>query len=305
MRAAASRCPRWGRASWIRGSRGAGVPRSASRLIAAAAAAVRQSTHASCTSRASRAVWAWVPLMKASPSLGANRNGCEARRRERPGCRRGARGPQHVALAHQRQRHVAERRQISARADAALLRHHRDHPGVEHGHERVHQLRSYPAGRPEEHVGPKQHERAHDGGRQRSPHAGRMTADQIDLQLLELVGGDADVGELSEAGVDPVDRLTRGDGAPRPAGGSRPARHAPPASTRTRRPGSPGGTDDVLDREGASVERELCGGHRPKVAAPAPGFNPGVAPHLAAADLSALSPAARDCPDRSGTPSRR
>ena len=49
------------------------VPRKASRLIAAAPTAVRQSTSASCTISASRAVCAWVPLMNAIPSLGANR----------------------------------------------------------------------------------------------------------------------------------------------------------------------------------------------------------------------------------------
>ena len=34
-----------------------------------------------------------------------------------------------------------------------------------------------------------------------------MTAEQIDLQLGERLGRDADLGEVAEAGVDPVDRL--------------------------------------------------------------------------------------------------
>ena len=59
----------------MRGSSGAGVPRSASRLMAAAPTAVRQSTLASWTRSASNALCAWVPLMNARPSFGASTNG--------------------------------------------------------------------------------------------------------------------------------------------------------------------------------------------------------------------------------------
>ena len=65
-------CWAWGRASWIRWSNGTGVPRTASRLIAAAACAVRHSTQASCTSSAASPVWACVPLTKASPSFASS-----------------------------------------------------------------------------------------------------------------------------------------------------------------------------------------------------------------------------------------
>jgi hypothetical protein len=107
---------------------------------------------------------------------------------------------------------MAQRCQVAARAHAALLGHHRDYPGVEHRQERVHQLRADAAGRSQKHVGPKQHEGPDDRAWQRSAYPGRMTADQVDLKLVELVGGDADVGELSEAGVDAVDRLAGGYG---------------------------------------------------------------------------------------------
>jgi len=43
----------------------------------------------------------------------------------------------------------------------------------------------------------------------REPDAGRVTANQIGLELIELVGGDPDVCQLSESGIDPVDRLAR------------------------------------------------------------------------------------------------
>ena len=108
---------------------------------------------------------------------------------------------------------MAEGRQVAAGADAPLLRHQGDTPGVEHCHERLDQLGPHSARGPEEHVGPEQHDRANDGGRQWTADSGRMTADEIGLQLIELVGWNADVGELAEAGIDPVDRLTRLDGA--------------------------------------------------------------------------------------------
>ena len=60
---------------------------------------------------------------------------------------------------------------------------------------------------PEEDVGAEQHDRAHHGGRERTAHAGGVTAHEIGLKLVELVGGNPYVGELPEAGIDPVDRL--------------------------------------------------------------------------------------------------
>ena len=40
-----------------------------------------------------------------------------------------------------------------------------------------------------------------------------MAADEIGLELGEMIAGDADVSELAEAGVDAVDGLPRGDNA--------------------------------------------------------------------------------------------
>jgi len=39
-----------------------------------------------------------------------------------------------------------------------------------------------------------------------------MASNQIGLQLVQLVGSDPNVGELSESGIDPVNRLPRADG---------------------------------------------------------------------------------------------
>jgi hypothetical protein len=38
-----------------------------------------------------------------------------------------------------------------------------------------------------------------------------MAADQIDLELLQLIRRNPDIGQLAEAGIDTVDRLTRRD----------------------------------------------------------------------------------------------
>jgi hypothetical protein len=42
---------------------------------------------------------------------------------------------------------------------------------------------------------------------ERSADAATMTANEVDLKLADLVGGDADLGKLAEAGVDAVDGL--------------------------------------------------------------------------------------------------
>ena len=46
-----------------------------------------------------------------------------------------------------------------------------------------------------------------------APTPGGVAADEVGLELVELVGRDPDVGELAEAGIDPVDRLPRRDRA--------------------------------------------------------------------------------------------
>ncbi len=61
-----------GRAAWMRASKGSGVPRTASRLIAAAAWAVRHKTQASCTSSAASPACACVPFTNASPSFASS-----------------------------------------------------------------------------------------------------------------------------------------------------------------------------------------------------------------------------------------
>ena len=55
------------------------------------------------------------------------------------------------------------------------------------------------------------HHQAHDGGRQRLADAGGMREHDVALERREIGGADAHARELSEAGVDAVDRLALGD----------------------------------------------------------------------------------------------
>ena len=96
----------------------------------------------------------------------------EAERREPGGRQRGGgrRAPprlEHLPLAHQDQRHVTQRRQVAAGADAALLRHQRHEAGVEQAEQRLDQGGAHAAGRAEQDVGAQHHQPANDVGRQR------------------------------------------------------------------------------------------------------------------------------------------
>ena len=250
----------------MRGSSGAGVPRSASRLIAAAPTAVRQSTRASCTSSASSAVCAWVPLMNASPSFGREPErrepgGRERRRRPAPRRSRPSTSPSPISASAMWL--SGARSPLAPTLPCSGTSGH--DAGVEQRHERVHQLRAHAAGGTEQHVGAEQHDaRAPPSAGSGAPDAGGVAPDQVGLELVELVGRDPDVGQLAEAGVDPVDRLPRRDRGLDQAPAAEQLRRAPPESTPTRTAGVPGDAHHVRDRERAAVERAGCWRHGPK-----------------------------------------
>jgi hypothetical protein len=80
-----------------------------------------------------------------------------------------------------------------------------------------------------------------------------MASDEIGLQLVELIGRDPNVGELSEPGVDAVNRLPGANG---------PVDYPSTFYQRAARrwfqadPGGavPGNADDLFDRERLAVE---------------------------------------------------
>ncbi len=56
-----------------------------------------------------------------------------------------------------------------------------------------------------EHVGAQRHRRAHRADRERFADAGRVAAEQIELERAERAARNGGVGQRAEAGVDPVD----------------------------------------------------------------------------------------------------
>ena len=93
---------------------------------------------------------------------------------------------QHEALAHQRQRHVRQRREITGCAHRAFGRNPGHQPGVVNRHQRVNHHLAYAgvaarqAGRLE-----RQHQ-THHGGLQRFAHAHAVRANQVELQRGQL-----------------------------------------------------------------------------------------------------------------------
>ena len=151
-----------------------------------------------------------------------------------------------LALADQRQRQMGQRREITARADTALLRHQRVQLRVQHRDQEFGHFRPAPGESLREHVGAEQHHRAHFARRERWSHAGRMAADEIDLELGEAVVRNRDVGELAESGRHAVHDLTARDDRIDDR-----ARPGHPGSCRGRQAhwGAIGDGGDISDRE--------------------------------------------------------
>jgi hypothetical protein len=100
-----------------------------------------------------------------------------------------------------------------------------------------------------------------------------MTAKEIGLELIELVGRNSNVGELSEPGIDPVDRLARSDG---PLDQSAALQQRAPGFGLDRDPNCriSGDPDYVLDYERLAVQNTGWLGHRPKLTDCPCRFNP-------------------------------
>ena len=129
------------------------------------------------------------------------------------------------------------------------------HSGFQEREDSLHHLRSTPGVTGREHVGAEQeHGPNHILGK-RLPNPTRVRQQKIELQLVELIARDPDLGELAEAGVDAVDHLA----------GSQNVLHDPArlgdSRTRLRVKRDPGTVAshglDPLDIEGAAVDHHL------------------------------------------------
>ena len=151
------------------------------------------------------AVCACVPLISVSPFFRTERRPARARRRRSMS----AAGPRVAAateraFADQRQREMRERREIAARADAALLRDGRIEPGVEHRREQLDQVESRAGESLRDDVRAQQHHRAHFALReQRRPTPAAWLRTRLTCSSASRSGGMATSDSLPKPVVTP------------------------------------------------------------------------------------------------------
>ena len=112
-----------------------------------------------------------------------------------------------LPLAHQAERDLAHRCEISAGADAALLAHHGGDSAVQHGDVGQWDLGAASGVAPRVHVDAAQHGSTHVLDRRGCTDPGRMVVDEVTLEVLDLFVCEHDFGELSDPGVHSVHDL--------------------------------------------------------------------------------------------------
>ena len=115
--------PGWPRSAWMRASNGPSLPRAASTVSAPITSADSSTGWKANSACSASAVLAWVPLISARPSLAANVSGADAVLRQHLARRAALAVDDELALAQQRQHHVAERCQVARGAHRALAGH--------------------------------------------------------------------------------------------------------------------------------------------------------------------------------------
>ena len=171
------------------------------------ASSARSTRNASTQSSAATAVITVVPLISASPSLGAKRMGLRpaASSASAAGMRRPCEF--RLAHAHQHARDVGGGHQVARRAHRAVARHHRRDAAVQQRGQRVHQFRAHGGSAGRECGQAQQHGRAHHIVRERLPGGAGELAHQVVLQQLHLFGRERDAHVAAHAGIDAVDAL--------------------------------------------------------------------------------------------------
>ena len=206
----------------MRASNGWNEPRSASTDIAAAMSAARASRSAPSTASASTAVLACVPLMSASPSFGRERRPARRPARASASRRRARRGVVADGRAAPSPISTSARCASGARSPLAPTDPRDGTHGCTPALSSASSASSVSRRMPEKPFASTLARSAISartaGTGERLADARRVAAQQIQLQRGELVGGNRDVGERAEAGVDAVHRPCRpprGDRRPR------------------------------------------------------------------------------------------
>ena len=209
--AAESAWPGCGRIAWSSGAKTRSVPSWPSTDIAAAMSAVRSSIRRSLIASTSMPSMPSVPLISARPSLAASSTGA------RPAAASASAagisvpvGVAHLALAHQRQRAVRQRRQVAGAAQRAVLAHDRRDP-VRRAARRAaaRSPRRMPVCPVASVESRSSISAAHHLALDLGPGAGGVRADQRALQLGAHLGRDVPGGQRTEAGGDAVRRRRR------------------------------------------------------------------------------------------------
>ena len=110
----------------------------------------------------------------------------------------------HFPEPDQRQCHVGQRRQIARGSDGSLARNHRDQIRIEQRDRLLQQFLTNPAVAECKVVDAQREGEPTLLLPQRCANAGRVTQQQVALQLQQLVVGDSDTSQFAETGVDPV-----------------------------------------------------------------------------------------------------
>ena len=200
-----------------------------------------------------------MPLSSASPSFGPRTSGV------RPASRRatsaGTRAPptKNVAEAHQGGGEMRERRKVAGGTDGSLAGHDGHKARFEAGRKMRRRRPAYARGALREARELQRHGEAHDGNGQRLADARRVREHEIALEYGEIAALDLHARELSEAGVDAVDRLALGDDR-----GDRPRARLDRRATRRVEACRSAAIDLAPKGEGHGTRNERDGGvHRP------------------------------------------
>src|SRR5436309_519075 len=96
-------------------------------------------------------------------------------------------------------------REITTRANGAFLRDDGVDPAIEHLAKEIDHFTTNSAEAEGENICTKEHHRAHFRFGERSAHAARVAADEIKLELAQIVARNMHLGQATEPGVDAVD----------------------------------------------------------------------------------------------------
>ncbi len=143
--------------------------------------------------------------------LGGKLNGLEAGALQRLAARDALTLVERFAFANHHEGKMRERGEVAAGAYGALLGDHRMNAGVEQRDKKFEDLDAGSAEALGEDVGAQQKHGARFGLAEGIANAARVAADEVGLQLRQVLIRNAHVGKFSESGIDAINGLAGGD----------------------------------------------------------------------------------------------